>query len=255
MTPLGAVLAAALAGLATLVPSGDPSWPAVLGLGLLGGVLVLDDTALAQTWFSQPLPAAVLAGAVLGDPLSGLALGLPIQLIMAGNLPVGQTSAVVASVGAAVLSGRSLSPALAADTRLPVALIGWLVVAVGLASMSGHLLVQAERRAHNLWMREGHRTLRDGRLQRVEAIHLRCLATTFLRGFAVTVVVLLVLRRVWLPLFGDLPTFVHGVLTMVPLLLPGLGLGNLAERYGLRTGWAWLAGGAALSFGFARYVL
>ena len=85
MTPLGAVLAAALAGLATLVPSGDPSWPAVLGLGLLGGVLVLDDTALAQTWFSQPLPAAVLAGAVLGDPLSGLALGLPIQLIMAVN--------------------------------------------------------------------------------------------------------------------------------------------------------------------------
>jgi mannose/fructose/N-acetylgalactosamine-specific phosphotransferase system component IIC len=251
----------ATAGLAALVPAGDPAWTPVLLLGLFGGLLALDDTALAQTWFSQPLPVGVLTGAVCGDPLSGLAVGLPVQLILAANLPVGQsftgdaTSAVVAAVGAAVLSGYDLVPALGADARVQASLVGWLVLAVGLLSGLGHILIQAERRAHSLWMREGHRTLRDGRLQRVEMIHLRCLVTTFLRGFFTTVILLLVLRRFWLPVFPDLPGFLRGALVMVPLLVPGLGIGNLVERYGLRDSWAWLIGGAVLSFSLARFVL
>ena len=270
MAALGAPLALAAAsldlpaaaiGLASLAPIGDPAWPAMLLLGVLGGLFSLDDTALAQTWFSQPLSVAVLTGAVCGDPLTGLAIGLPIQLILAGNLPVGQTftgdpiTALVAAVGAVALSGHGVVPALGADARAQVALVGWMVVAVGGLSALGHLTVQAERRAHSVWMREGYRTLRDGRLQRVELIHLRCLALTFLRGFLVTLVLLLLLRRLWLPAFADLPQFVRDVLVMVPLLVPGLGIGNLAERYGFRESWAWLAGGAVLSFGLVRFVL
>ncbi len=100
----------------TLVP--DNSFISLALLALLAGLLALDDVALGQTWFSQPLPAALLSGFFCGDPLTGLAIGLPLQLILVVNLPVGQSFtgdpsvAIVAAVGATVLSGQSLTRAL-----------------------------------------------------------------------------------------------------------------------------------------------
>ncbi len=244
-----------------LVPAADPTWTSFLLLGLLAGLLSLDDTALAQTWFSQPLPAAVLTGAFCGDPLTGLAIGLPVQLVLASNLPVGQSfigdsiTALVAVVGAVILSGSSLEPALGSEILTQLPLIGWMVLAVGLFSTGGHFLIQWERRAHSLWMLEGYRTLRDGRLHRVERIHARCFFATFLRGFITTVLLLLLMLRVWIPLFGLLPTALTTALAMLPLLLPGLGIGNLIDRYGIGPSWRWLVSGTAISFVLTRYVL
>ncbi len=250
-----------MAFLMAWAPAADPTWTSILLLGLLAGLLSLDDTALAQTWFSQPLPVAVLTGAFCGDPLAGLAIGLPVQLILAGNLPVGQSftgdhvTSLVAVVGAAVLSGRDLGLALGARTLGEIPFIGWMVLAVGLFSSAGHFLIQWERKAHSAWMLEGHRTLRDGRLTRIESIHARCLFTTFLRGFVTAIIVLLILRRLWIPAFDLFPVFVLGALGMLPLLLPGLGIGNLIDRYGLRSSWPWLVSGTAVSFLVTRFVL
>lgn len=86
-------------------------WVVFGSLAALAGCLALDETAAAQTWLSQPLPAALLAGAVAGDPALGLAVGLPLQLALTMNLPVGQTitgdvsGAAVAVVGAAAVGG------------------------------------------------------------------------------------------------------------------------------------------------------
>jgi len=127
-------------------------------------------------------------------------------------------------------------------------------VAVGLLSSGGHLMVQMERRAHSLWMLEGHRTLRDGRLHRIERIHARCLFTTFLRGFATTAILVPVLLKVWIPLYDQLPDLVLAALGMLPLLLPGLGIGNLIDRYGVQSSWLWVVSGATVSFVLTRYV-
>ncbi len=245
----------------SVVPATEPTWTSFVLIGLLAGFLALDDTALCQTWFSQPLPAGVLTGAFCGDPLTGLAIGLPVQLILAGNLPVGQTfigdpiTALVAVVGAVVLSGSHLVPALGSEIFSQLPFTGWMVLAVGLLSSGGHFLIQLERRAHSVWMLEGHRTLRDGRLHRVERIHVRCLFATFLRGFMTTVILLLLILRVWIPVFEHLPGWMIRALGMLPLLLPGLGIGNLIDRYGLRASWVWAATGTAFSFVLMRYVL
>jgi mannose/fructose/N-acetylgalactosamine-specific phosphotransferase system component IIC len=258
---VAAFVAALPTALLAIVPTGEPTWTSLLLLGLLAGVLALDDTSLVQTWLSQPLPVGVLTGVFCGDPVTGLAIGLPVQLVLAGNLPVGQTftgdpiTALVSVVGAVVLSGQSAAPALRTVGSDQIAFVGWMVLAVGLLSSGGHFMIQLERRAFSLWMLEGHRTLRDGRLHRMERIHLRCLLTTFLRGFVTTVILLLVLLRFWIPAFAQLPQMVTAALAMLLLLLPGLGIGNLIDRYGLRTSWMWVASGATLSFVVTRYVL
>lgn len=235
--------------LALAAPGTD--WALFAWLAVLAGCLALDETAAAQTWLSQPLPAALLAGAVAGDPALGLAVGLPLQLALTMNLPVGQTitgdvsGAAVAVVGAAAMGGTRLPwPAGPADASLT----GWLVLGAALLSLAGHPLVQAERRLHLVWMLEGHRTLRDGRLGRIDAIHGRCLAGGFLRGTLFAAAALLLVTGVWLPLHAALPPVARAAMAWLPWLAGALGLGAVAERYGAPRHWRWVAAG--LAFGW-----
>ncbi len=223
--------------------AGAAPWGSLCALGLLTALLSLDDTALAQTWFSQPLPAGILAGAFGGDPLTGLALGLPCQLIVIGNLPVGRTftgeqvAAVVATVGGAILAGVRFQQPVMAAAMPGAGQLGWLMVCVVLLSSAGHWVVQAERRAHFVWMLAGHRSLRDGQLQRVERLHGRCLAATALRGFVLGVLWLILVVDLWLPLFALLPERLVTALSLLPVLAPAIGVGVLVERYGWRACW------------------
>lgn len=230
----------------------DPTWVGFAAVALLGGLLTLDDTAYAQTWFSQPLPAALLAGWVLGDPWTGLALGLPLQIVLAANIPVGQgftgdpTAATVATTGATVLADRAQEPVLLhASPGLP--LLGWLLLGVALLSIAGQWAVQTERRGNTAWMLLGHRTLRDGSLGRISRLHRRCLAVTALRGVVTTAASMLLILILWLPAFAYLPPRAAAACGLLAVLLPGLGLGALVEQYGLRRSGPWLAIGLAVA--------
>lgn len=236
----GADLAAALGG---------ADWALVGWVALLAGALALDETALAQTWLSQPLPAALLAGLACGDPGAGLAVGVPLQLALTMNLPVGQTvtgdmsTAAIAGVGGAALTGRV--PALLAGGGGDPALTGWLLLGAALISLAGHPLVQAERRLHLAWMLEGHRTLRDGRLERMEMLQGRCLLATFVRGALFGAAATVVVAGLWLPAFEALPASLAPSLTWLPWLAVALGLGAVLERYGVAAHWRWVAVGVA----------
>jgi mannose/fructose/N-acetylgalactosamine-specific phosphotransferase system component IIC len=234
-----------------LIP--DTSLQSLLLLGLLGAFVALDDVSLAQTWFGQPLMAALLAGFACGDPVTGLAVGLPLQLVLAGNLPVGQSftgdpgPASVAVVAGVCLSGYSFQPALLQISSDHLSLLGWTLLVAGAFSSLGHPIIQAERKANGLLMLQGHKTLRDGSLVRMEALHLRCLVTTFLRGFSLVLIFLLLVMKLWLPLHAYLPERLQLAAGMLPILLPGLGLGTIIERYGLGRSWPWLLGGMGLA--------
>lgn len=238
-----------------------PDLPSLAALGLLVGILALDDTALAQTWFGQPLPAAILTGYFCGDPWTGLAVGLPLQLALAGNLPVGQsftgdpTSATVAAVAGSLAGGHMLYPVLATDPVRAWQLLGWVILGAGLLSLLGHPVIQAERRANGLLMLQGHRSLRDGRLDRIDRLHLRCLMGVFLRGFVSGILFILFFLFAWNPLFDHLPVFLRMALGTLPLLLPGLGVGTMIDIYGLRSSWPWVASGFVGTFVVVRYVL
>ncbi len=222
-----------------------------LGLVLLGIILSLDDTALGQTWLSQPLAAGLLAGAICGDPLTGLAVGLPLQLMTLGSPPVGQTftgervSAVVAAAGGAILTGHSLPPLgqLGAEAALPMAgALGWTLVAAALFSIAGHKIVQLERSTHFVWMLEGHRSLWDGRLERFDRLSRRCLLATALRAAVLCVLWLIVMVGFWMPLYEGLPPRLVRALARLPLLAPPMAVAGMVDLYGLRPAWKWIGG-------------
>jgi len=232
----------------------DPAWgpwPVAGLLALLGAALALDETAFAQTWFSQPLPAAILAGLVCGDPVTGLALGLPAQLVSLGNLPIGQTlvgertSPVVAAVGAAALAGHRLPVLFQGGSGAEAGRLGWLLLAVVGVSLLGRWVIRAERQLHFRWMTAGLRSLRDGRLERLERAQRLCLAATALRGAAGALLWLGVFRLAWLPAFERLPTATKAALAVLPLLTGPLAVAALLELYGTRSGLRWLGIGLA----------
>ncbi len=245
--------AAAAAGLA-------PTWALVGPLALLAAWLALDETALAQTWLSQPLPAGLLAGLVAGEPAAGLAVGLPLQLVTLSNLPVGQVfagdraTAVVAAVGAAVLGGRRLEPLGAPAEAGEPGLLGWMLAAAALVSLAGNLAVRAERRIHFAWMLAGHRTLRDGRLERFDRLQARCLALTAMRGLLLCPFWIVVLVWLWLPILPRLPARLAAAFDLLPWLALPLGIAAMIDLHGWRAGWKWLTAGAAAALAVGRWL-
>jgi len=160
----------------------------------------------------------------------------------------------MATVGGARLAGLSLVPALSGAAGPSAALLGWLILAAGIFSLLSHWLVQAERRANGVWMLEGRHTLRDGSLSRITRLHRRGLIATFLRGTLVGLLWTLVLVRVWIPAFSQLPVPARVALALMPLLLPGLGIGTMLDRYGLRTSWLPALAGAVVAYLAVRHV-
>lgn len=66
-----------------------PDAGAWLLLALLGGVVALDATSLGQVMVSRPLVAATLAGWTVGRPMEGAVVGLVLETLHLGVLPVG----------------------------------------------------------------------------------------------------------------------------------------------------------------------
>jgi mannose/fructose/N-acetylgalactosamine-specific phosphotransferase system component IIC len=235
--------------------AGLPDWSGLLLLGLLGAMLSLDDTAFAQTWMSQPLPAGVLTGLVAGDPFTGLAIGLPLQLITIGNLPVGQTvvtepvAPLVAATGAVLAGGYRLELLPSVDAGGSGLLLGWVLVGVVLASLAGQLAVRLERRANLLWMLAGHRDLREGNLAGFERLLVRSLALTALRGLVLSVLWYWGFRLLWIPLLSHLPEPMTDGLVLVPWLTLPVAAVVLLNRFGFRAAWSLGLLGFCLAFG------
>ncbi len=103
-------------------------------IGLLGGALSLDRTALVQVMASRPVVGAAAAGAVLGDPALGLLVGLLLELLWLMELPVGgsvppdEATAGVVAGALAVAAPETWSPearsTLGALLALPFGFLG-----------------------------------------------------------------------------------------------------------------------------------
>jgi len=150
---------------------------AILVLAIMAGIVAVDTTAAFQLMISQPVVAATLAGLVVGEPASGLMVGLTLQLVWTGVLPVGGAGfpdagvAAVVGAGTAGLLARSGQPA------------GW-TVASGLVlalvvGMVGKLVVARLRRKNVALADRAREAVVSGDIGAVRRIVLRAIGLRF----------------------------------------------------------------------------
>lgn len=151
--------------------------PSLLLVAVLGGLLALDETAVAQIQVSRPLVAGTLAGWALGVPLLGGLIGSLLELYALAILPTGGARfpglapATVAAVGSVALAGSGGA--------------GDLALAFGLALGLGEIdaiTVQAMRRLNGRWIPDGS----TAKPSLVVWAHLTGLVADFLRASLVT---------------------------------------------------------------------
>jgi mannose/fructose/N-acetylgalactosamine-specific phosphotransferase system component IIC len=221
--------------------SGLELWLAWGGVALVGALLALDETSLAQTWLSQPLPAALLAGLVVGEPAAALVPGFFMQLIVLGNLPVGAastldaTSATVGVVAGALIGGwnppEGGSPlvAFSGEAAWPV---GLQMVLMALASLAGGRLIRLQRQAHLAWKLAAYRRIRDGDFTMVDRLHRKALVVAAARGGAMSLLIAAVVAIGWSWSGDAVPAAGREILARLPLVAVPLAVATLSERFG-----------------------
>lgn len=159
----------------------------MLPVALLGGILGMDVVTFPQAMISRPIVAATVAGALIGNPVAGLAMGAVLELLALEMLPFGASrypdwgSASV--VGGALFAEQWDAPAGA----LAASLLAALVTAI----LSGRSMVWLRRLNASLSARE-HEALEKGSARAVNGLQLFGLSADLARGFAVTLVAMLV---------------------------------------------------------------
>jgi len=155
----------------------------LLPLSLLGGILGLDVVCFPQMMISRPLVGATLAGAFVGDTITGLLVGVTLELIALATLPFGASRypewGSAAVVGGAIAAALRVEPA----GTLTVGVLATLAT----AWVGGWTLVKL--RQWNAWLAGRRRSgLEAGARGTVIGLQLGGLTSDLLRAMALTAV-------------------------------------------------------------------
>lgn len=165
-----------------------------LGDYLLAGIVAvvagLDRTAAFQFMISRPIVAAPLTGWILGEPLAGLQVGALVELLWLGRLPVGAAippDDTQVAVGATALAAGMADPVI--QSGLPITILATLV-SLPLGKV-GQLFERTARNLNGRLLVRAEEALGSGRLEEVEATHLRGLAHFALSSLGTYTVIIL----------------------------------------------------------------
>jgi len=142
-----------------------------LTTGALAVLLGLDRTAFLQSMVSRPLVAAPLTGWLLGIPLAGLQVGMLLELLWLGRLPVGTVvppDDTQVAIGATLLA---LTLERLLDLHGMPAIILCVLVAVPLGQF-GRYADQRARQANNRLARQAEAAAAAGDSRQIEWLHL-----------------------------------------------------------------------------------
>ena len=155
----------------------------LLPLSLLGGILGLDVVCFPQMMISRPLVGATVAGAFVGDTITGLTVGVILELIALATLPFGASRypewGSAAVVGGAIAAALRVQPA----GSITVGVLATLAT----AWVGGWTLVKL--RQGNAWLAGRQRSgLEAGARGTVIGLQLGGLTSDLLRAMALTAV-------------------------------------------------------------------
>jgi mannose/fructose/N-acetylgalactosamine-specific phosphotransferase system component IIC len=223
------------------------AWALLLALGLW---TALDQSACLQLLVSQPIVASWLAGWIVGDAASGLAVGVLLQGVWSRALPLGASplpflgpASVVGGALAACAPGPrlGLGPVLAVPEAVPLAIALWVSILVG--ELGRPLLLRIYRHRGPL-IAKAVRAAEANSVSRMRVAHLLGLVPTGLLGLGLCAAGL----AVGILLLPMAPS-VHGDGRWVALPVLGIGVGQACSLAMKRRAWIW--GAAALVLGLA----
>lgn len=185
----------------------------LLPLVVLGAVLGLDVVTFPQAMVSRPIVAATLAGALIGQPGRGLAMGVALEFFALETLPFGASRypewGSAAVVGGALFAMTPDGTAAAMTTSALLALVA--------ASFSGSSMVLL-RRWNAFWARRQQARIARGSGSAVSALQIAGLSADLIRGGLITLVgfaALLPIHRAVLGIFSMSPTISRATVVSV----------------------------------------
>ena len=159
--------------------------------GLVAMLTGLDRVALVQVMISRPLVAAPLTGLVLGNPLLGLEVGMLLELLWLGRLPVGAAippDDTQVAVGATVLAfsmGQMLNL-----VGMPMVILA-VLVAIPLGKF-GQIFDRLARNVNDRLAVAGLKALGNGNANGLERRHLMGLISFAVSSLATACVIVLI---------------------------------------------------------------
>lgn len=219
--------------------------PYLLGAAM-AVLLGLDRTAVLQIMISRPLVAGPLVGLLLGDPLTGLTVGLLLELLWLCRMPVGASiphDDTQVAVGATTLA-IALSGTVGRGVGLTLCA---LLVALPLGKI-GQVVERTVRSRNQRLPAAAQRALHHGELPAIERLHLLGLGN-FALGALTTYVAIILLGR-WLVIAGA-PYFLEHLAQQaawVKLALILVGVATLLQALNVRRAYALFFGGFSLTF-------
>lgn len=159
--------------------------------GLVAMLTGLDRVALVQVMISRPLVAAPLTGLVLGNPLLGLEVGMLLELLWLGRLPVGAAippDDTQVAVGATVLAfsmGQMLDLG-----GMPMVILA-VLVAIPLGKF-GQIFDRLARNVNDRLAVAGLKALGSGDTRGLERRHLMGLISFAVSSLATACVIVLI---------------------------------------------------------------
>jgi len=201
---------------------------------LLWGTFVgLDLVVIGQVMLSRPLVAGAVAGAILGDPLAGSAVGAVLELFALDVLPVGGARYPDYGLGAVA--------AAAVAANAPGVLGTGIAVCAGLViAYLGEIGTRAVRRGATQDVRRHAEALDAGEYRAVRAIQMRGLVRDAGRAFLVTGVGLALATAI--VVYHVPPMTLRGAI-LVTVLVIGAAMGaagdGVLRMVGQRRGLSW----------------
>lgn len=219
--------------------------PYLLGAGM-AVLLGLDRTAALQIMISRPLVAGPLVGLVLGNVMTGLTVGMLLELLWLCRMPVGAT--IPHDDTQITVSATTLAIALSATAGTGVGLtLCALLVALPLGKI-GQVVERTVRSRNQRLPKAALHALQHGDLPAVERLHLLGLGN-FALGALTTYLAIVLIGR-WLIVTGS-PYFLD-LLTRqadwIKLALILVGVATLLQALNVRRAYALFFSGFFLTF-------
>lgn len=175
--------------------------------GMVSMLTGLDRVALVQSMISRPLVAGPLTGWVLGNPLVGLEVGMLLELLWLGRLPVGAAippDDTQVAVGATVIAA-STGHAIGFD-GMPLVILS-VLISIPLGKF-GQVFDKLARHVNDRFAVSGYSALMSGNPAKMERCHLLGLVSFGLASLATALVIVLVGTFV---LFSVAPVLINAV--------------------------------------------